>query len=134
MKKKLILVRGVPGSGKSTFSSFITSDYHVEADMYFMNPDGEYKFEVEKLADAHQWCHDSVEEKMVHLARREFSTIVISNTFTREWEMEAYFQLAKAYGYEVFTVVVENRHGGKNTHGCPEETVEAMRARFELKL
>jgi hypothetical protein len=60
--------------------------------------------------------------------------IVVSNTFTQFWEMEPYFELAKKYGYKTFSIVVENRHGGVNQHGVPEEKVEQMKNRFELKL
>lgn len=43
----LTLIRGLPGSGKSTMAKFIAGDtdaVHLEADMYFIK-DGEYKFE-----------------------------------------------------------------------------------------
>jgi len=61
-------------------------------------------------------------------------TIAISNTFTQEWEMKPYFELAEKYGYKIFTVIVENRHGGKNIHGVPDDKLEIMRNRFEFKL
>jgi hypothetical protein len=38
------------------------------------------------------------------------------------------------YGYKVVSLIVENRHGSKNVHDCPEETVERMRNRFEISL
>jgi hypothetical protein len=60
--------------------------------------------------------------------------IAVSNTFTQEWEMEPYFEMAKRHGYKVFSIVVENRHGGTNVHEVPEEKVEQMKNRFELKL
>lgn len=63
-----------------------------------------------------------------------YPTIVVSNTFTQEWEMEPYFKLAEKYGYTVFSVIVENRHGGKNEHGVPEEKVQVMKDRFQIKL
>lgn len=63
-----------------------------------------------------------------------YREIAVSNTFTQEWEMEIYFKLAEQYGYTVFTVIVENRHGGVNTHGVPEEKIEIMKNRFEVKL
>jgi hypothetical protein len=66
--------------------------------------------------------------------RLEHSPVVVSNTFTQEWEMEPYFELAKKYGYKVFTVIVENRHGGTNEHNVPEDKIEQMKTRFELKL
>jgi len=34
----------------------------------------------------------------------------------------------------VASIIVENRHGGKNVHGVPEDKVEIMRNRFEIKL
>jgi hypothetical protein len=60
--------------------------------------------------------------------------IAVSNTFTQEWEMDAYYELAKQYGYRVFSLIVENRHGGVNEHGVPEDKLEIMKNRFEVKL
>jgi hypothetical protein len=48
--------------------------------------------------------------------------------------MKPYFDLAKTHGYQVFSIVVENRHGSKNVHDCPQETLEKMLERFELAL
>lgn len=135
MKKKLFIVRGVPGSGKTTFAKELNSDYHFEADMYFINPEtGEYTFAPEEIRNAHQWCKSNVEQSMILLSKRETCSIVVSNTFTQEWEMEPYFELAEKYGYEVFSIIVENRHGGKNIHDCPEDKVEIMKQRFEINL
>jgi Tfp pilus assembly pilus retraction ATPase PilT len=47
MEKVLYLVRGIPGSGKSTFAKTLSGEYY-EADMFFM-VDGEYKFDVAKI-------------------------------------------------------------------------------------
>jgi hypothetical protein len=60
--------------------------------------------------------------------------IIVSNTFTQEWEMQPYFDLAEKYGYRVYSLVVENRHGGVNEHGVPQETLDKMKNRFEIKL
>ena len=48
--------------------------------------------------------------------------------------MKPYFNLAKKYGYKVFTIVVENRHGGQNQHNVPQEVIDRMVDRFEIKL
>ena len=64
----------------------------------------------------------------------EYSEIAVSNTFTQEWEMEAYYNLAKEFNYKVFSIIVENRHDGVNSHGVPEEKLEQMKNRFEIKL
>jgi hypothetical protein len=58
----------------------------------------------------------------------------VSNTFTQEWEMQPYYDLAKEYGYMVFSIIVENRHGGKNVHNVPEDKINQMRDRFQVKL
>jgi hypothetical protein len=80
-------------------------------------------------------CQDEVNLGMVqnHTANLN-DVIVVSNTFTQEWEMKPYFDLANTYGYQVFSLVVENRHGGSNQHGVPEDKVQIMRDRFEIKL
>jgi predicted kinase len=127
--KNLILLRGLPGSGKSTVAEMFPKAVHYEADMYFM-VNGEYKFDVTKLKNAHAWCQDMVYMDML----KDVPTIVVSNTFTQEWEMEAYYKLAKDYGYTVFSLIVENRHGGRNIHGVPDDKLEIMKNRFEIKL
>jgi hypothetical protein len=131
--KTLILLRGLPGSGKSTLAKMLVGgkDYcHKEADMYFVNGEGKYKFKPSDLPKAHKWCKDEVE----FLMKCEHSPIVVSNTFTQEWEMEGYNLLAETYGYRVSSIIVENRHGGVNEHGVPDEKLEQMKNRFEILL
>lgn len=128
MNKELYLLRGLPGSGKSTLAKSLGGK-HLEADMYFMK-NGEYQFDASKLKEAHKWCQDQAYLAMA----TNWERIVISNTFTTSWEMDHYFQLAERYGYTVYSLVVENRHGGVNEHGVPSETLDKMEKRFELKL
>ena len=132
--KELFLLRGLPGSGKSTLAKSI-GGIHIEADMFFMT-DGEYRFDVTKLKDAHVWCQESTEKSMIGLNNPEITTqrVTVSNTFTQEWEMKPYFDLAKKHGYKVYSLIVENRHGGVNEHGVPEDKLEIMKNRFETKL
>ena len=129
MEKVLYIVRGIPGSGKSTFAKTLGGE-HYEADMFFIDGNGEYKFDTLKIKQAHEWCQDMVYMDMI----KETPKIVVSNTFTQEWEMRPYFDLAKNYGYKVFSVVVENRHGGTNQHEVPEEVLTKMCERFEITL
>ena len=137
MTKKLYIVRGLPGSGKSTFAlNLVGSDFLVcEADKYFM-VDGEYKFDGSKLKDAHESCRNLVEPYMKDSLINDqfYREIAVSNTFTQAWEMQPYLDLAKQYGYMVFTIIVENRHGGVNQHGVPDEALTRMKDRFEIKL
>ncbi len=137
--KSLILLRGLPGSGKSTLANSISFDGAIcEADQYFVDKEtGEYKYNPDEIKIAHQWCKDEVENRMKQNQDTyglDYSEIFVSNTFTQEWEMEPYYKLAEKYGYQVFSLIVENRHGGKNTHGVPDDKLEVMKNRFEIKL
>ena len=60
--------------------------------------------------------------------------IIVSNTFTTSWEMDYYYQIAEKFGYTVYSLIVENRHDGVNSHGVPDEVLTKMRNRFEIKL
>jgi hypothetical protein len=42
--------------------------------------------------------------------------------------------MAEYFGYRVYSLVVENRHGGVNEHGVPEDKLEIMKNRFEISL
>lgn len=137
LPKILTLVRGLPGSGKSTFANFVWNDYAIcEADKFFYDKEGNYNFDGSKIKQAHEWCRNEVEIRMKdnQANPQYYPEIVVSNTFTQEWEMEAYYELAKKYGYLVISIIVENRHGGKNVHGVPDEKLEQMRNRFQIKL
>lgn len=125
----LIIVRGLPGSGKSTFAKSLGCPY-FEADDYFVGKDGKYNFDISKIKLAHQWCKDRTEEMM----REGIKKIAVSNTFTQEWEMENYYELAHTYGYKVYSIIVENRHNGTNVHGVPQDKLEIMKERFQVKL
>jgi predicted kinase len=129
--KILYILRGLPGAGKSTLAASLT-DEHYEADMFFQLLGG-YKFDASKLGSAHEWCQDMV---MLAMVRRE-PKIAVSNTFTTSKEMQIYYDLAALYGYQVYSIIVENRHGTSeetNIHNVPTETIQKMKDRFEIKL
>lgn len=136
MKKVLIIVRGLPGSGKSTFAELISANgkYPVcTADDYFLkdvNGETVYQFDPSKLKDAHEYCIRRVANKMAI----ECEKIIVANTNTMAKELQVYFDLAKSYNYEVISLIVENRHGNKNIHGVPADTLERMKQRFDIKL
>jgi len=137
MSGVLFLVRGLPGSGKTSFASAIWNDYAVcEADKFFYDKEGNYNFDPSKLKEAHAWCKNEVETRMIDHQNNEqyYPEIAVSNTFTQEWEMEDYFKLAVKYGYKVVSLIIENRHGGQNVHGVPEDKLQIMKNRFEIKL
>jgi hypothetical protein len=71
---------------------------------------------------------------MLNHTTGENETIVISNTFTQEWEMKPYMDMAKNWDYIVFSIIVENTHNGENQHGVPYEKLQQMKDRFEVSL
>jgi len=136
MGKNLYIVRGLPGSGKSTFARSIAKPYQIfEADQYFIKR-GKYNFDATKLKDAHDDCKQRVARRMRENLFNSifFTNIVVSNTFTQDWEMRFYRNVAKRYGYKVHTIIVENRHYGSNIHGVPQDKLQSMEDRFEIKL
>lgn len=122
--QQLILIRGLPGSGKSTLAKQLKDFVHVEADMFFRLLDGTYRFMPEKLKDAHDWCLKRATE-----AIEVGHDVVVSNTFTRYWEMEPYLELAERF--DIYPQVLECHQTFQNIHGVPEEAIVKMRARWE---
>ena len=133
---ELILLRGLPGSGKTTLAKIIlqlrsTDEPEIlSADDFFEDNEGDYNFDPTKLKEAHNYCQFRCSERM----RQQKAKIVVANTFTQEWEMDEYFKMAERYNYRVHTVVVENRHGNENIHGVPEDKLQQMKNRFQVKL
>jgi predicted kinase len=128
--KQLILIRGVPGSGKSTLARKIkyalSSNFglHIEADYFFINNDGEYRFDPSKIKAAHNWCQVQTE-----YALKNGASVIVSNTFTQLWEMQPYFEMAKKHVAEVVVYLCQGNF--ENVHGVPDVKVKQMRARFE---
>lgn len=129
MKKELIVVRGVSGSGKTTVAELFGVRVY-SADDYFTHESGFYDFHREELGLAHKQCQDHVEWEM----KNNYEKVVVANTFTVNWEMKPYFDMAKKYGYRVHTIVVENRHGSKSIHDVPDAILNNQRDRFEVVL
>jgi predicted kinase len=137
MEKLLIILRGIPGSGKSTFARMMWSDYVIcEADKYWYDEDGNYNFDPSKLKQAHEWCQSQVRKFMQDntLNDQFYREIVVSNTSTTEKELQPYLDLANEFGYKVVSLIVENRHGNSNVHNVPQETLQKMKDRFQIKL
>ena len=66
--------------------------------------------------------------------RQQIVRIVVANTFTEDGEMKPYFEMAERYNYRVHTLIVENRHESENVHEVPEDKLQKMKDRFEIKL
>ena len=120
-RDQLVLIRGLPGSGKSTRASGLASVgfEHFEDDMFFVR-DGIYRYDASRIKDAHAWC-----QKMTRDALATGKRVVVSNTFTRLQEMEPYLSMASRVR------VVEARGNWGNIHGVPAAMVQRMAERWE---
>jgi predicted kinase len=125
--KTLYIVRGLPGSGKSSLAKKVT-ELVYSADDFFTNKKGEYNFNAKLLGKAHEWCWGKVRDAMFIGA----NAVAVANTFTQAWEAEKYYQIAEEYGYSVFVIECQNDFG--NVHDVPQESIDAMKERWEKDL
>jgi predicted kinase len=124
MKKVLIIVRGLPNSGKSTFAKLLGKAICTADDWYTRK--GIYAWDYRYIGEAHEWC----ERKCRRFMQKGISPIIITNTNVTERIMRPYVDMAEDFSYITYFIVVENRHGNKNSHGVPEETIVKMKERL----
>lgn len=96
--QKLIVVRGLPGAGKSSFAAALVkagiADRHHEADMWMYNSDGEYAFDMRLLSACHGMCASMTEFDLA-----DGASVVLSNTYIRGWELAGAVKLARKWAY-----------------------------------
>ncbi len=130
----LILLRGLPGSGKTTLAKELSDNgkYPVfSVDDYFTDKKtGDYKFEFDKNHLAYKQCKENTRQCMIN----DLDKIFIDNVFSLEWELEPYFKLASEFHYTIFVVTVENRHKGKNIHQISDEQIQKMAEKYKVSL
>ena len=125
--KTLYIIRGLPGSGKSTLGESGIAVKSYSADDWFTDKEGNYNFNPMELPQAHEDCQARVLGAMLS----EYESIAVCNTFTQAWEAEPYFKLCKMYGYTPFVIECQNQFG--NIHDVPRESVIAMADRWDSR-
>jgi predicted kinase len=131
--QNLILLRGLPGAGKSSFAELISENnsYPIfSVDDYFTDQNGIYTFEFSKNHLAYSACLNHTEQAL----RQGILKVIVHNTFTMEWEMQPYFKLAEKYLCRLYVMTVENYHGKHNLHEVNEEQIKKMAEKYHVKL
>lgn len=134
MVNVLILLRGLPGAGKTELAKVLSEDGRykiISVDDYFTNPlTQDYNF---VFSENHIAYKQAIRNTELAIQAGD-SKIFVHHTFTLEWELESYFELAKKFNYKIFVVTVENYHNGKNSHNVSDEQIKKMAEKYKVKL
>ena len=150
MKKRLYLMRGLPGSGKSFAIRRAIHDcgwntsgvpelglgrYPVASDAKIFSADdafmvdGVYRFDSARIPFAHRECF----RKFIGAVSCESvqpECIIVDNTGICAWELSPYCLAGEALGYDVTIVEMRFRNvrvcAERNLHGVPLRTIERM--------
>ncbi|KFZ48088.1 NEDD4-binding protein 2-like 2 [Antrostomus carolinensis] len=139
-QKFLLILRGLPGSGKSTLSRILLgqSRYGIvfSTDDYFRQQDG-YTYNAAQLGDAHDWNQKRAKEAM----EQGKSPVIIDNTNTQAWEMKPYVEVALEKGYRVefhepdtWWKFDPEELEKRNKHGVTREKIAQMLERYEYQI
>jgi predicted ABC-type ATPase len=133
--KNLYIIRGISGSGKSTFvkKTFLPDILVCSADHFFIDGDGQYNFDPSKLGQAHAACFSKFLDGVKH-----DRDIVVDNTHCEEWEYRNYVKVGLMMGYTVTIYQNEPKskekiveYAKRNTHNVPLQTVMMQFAKFD---
>lgn len=123
--KMLYIIRGIPGSGKSTMARKLAPNAAFEADAYMVDQQGNYAFDPSRLGEVHQKCYEAVRDALM----QDIANVAVANTFVKRWEYQKYVDLANELGVK-YEIIVCNG-GYKNIHGVPEEAIQRMKDNWE---
>ncbi|XP_013923602.1 PREDICTED: NEDD4-binding protein 2-like 2 [Thamnophis sirtalis] len=140
-KKRLLILRGLPGSGKTTLSHILLGQscngIVFSTDDYFHQINGCWGYNVSQLGAAHEWNQNRAKEAM-DLGR---SPIIIDNTNTQAWEMKPYVKAALEKGYHVefhepdtWWKFNPEELEKRNKHGVNREKIVQMLERYEYQI
>ena len=120
---RVIVLRGIPGSGKSHQAASVTGATIVSADHFFLDAEGEYKFDPARLADAHAAC---LRRFIDELTSPSSELLIVDNTNASVAEMAPYMAVASAFGApaEIIEVACDPAvAAARNIHSVPADVV-----------
>ncbi len=137
----LYIIRGLPGTGKSTLGETLAPDASFAADDFFMDGDT-YRFDPTKLTEAHGLCQINVREALLDGQAAVASgvsnfDVAVCNTFSCRWEFEPYIEMAKELGVRYFVINLFDNNTPldtlfeRNVHGVPRHVFKSMYDRWE---
>ena len=130
--RKVYIMRGVSGSGKSTKARELAGDIGKihSTDDYFM-VDGAYKFEPRLLGRNHMRNLSAFKDSL----HRSVPIVICDNTNSRHWEYKEYVEAAKNHGYEIEIVSMPHPDpvvaAKRTTHSVPEMIIRRLLARWQ---
>lgn len=137
-ERKVYILIGLPGSGKSTKANQLVEPYAPwdsaihSTDSFFMK-NGKYEFNPKLLGVFHQKNFHAFESSL----KKNLSCVVVDNTNIRPRDRRPYREAALAAGYSVEEIVIGEftpeaikLYAKRNTHGVPLEAIEKMAERF----
>lgn len=133
---KVIILVGPSGAGKSTYiANYMRERTEVaascSADHFFIDADGKYNFDRNKLGEAHASCLRSFIENVSYWATSNGCIVFVDNTNTTKEELAPYIAVSRAYSIEPKIVVLgldvePSVLAARNLHGVPEAACKRM--------
>jgi predicted kinase len=129
----LIIVRGLPGSSKSTWvrNNFSKSYLWYEPDHLITDCFGSYRFDAQLWDDVHDLTFRLVD---FALARNE--NVIVSDVFPNRESLMRYIRLSEAHdsNLDIITIkssVFDSKFKMRNTHGVPLTVLSEMQSNFD---